>query len=308
MIEIRDLTKKFDKTVAVNHLSLRVESGDVFGFIGPNGAGKTTTMRILATLQDPDSGTILVDDTCVINYPEKVRKTLGFMPDYYGVYDGMTIQEYLEFFAGAYRVAGHMRPQVVSDVMDLTDLGQIRDKLVAGLSKGMKQRLCLARALVHDPKVLVLDEPAAGLDPRARIELRVLLKELQKIGKTIFISSHVLTELADVCNKVAIIERGRLVASGSVHEINKMINPTRTLVIGVLEKEDAALAIASGFPGIAGAELSGKEVKVSFRDETFDVAGLVRKTVEAGVPVVRVIEDEATLEDVFMQITKGELA
>ncbi len=224
MIRVRHLTHRYGDREVVRDVSFHVRKGEIFGFIGPNGAGKTTTIRIMATLMEPSSGRVEIDDIDVEVDPEAVRRRIGYMADNPGVYDRVTVAEYLEFFAAAYRVPVSERTSTVAAVVELTDLGALRDRLVAELSKGMKQRIQLARTLLHDPKVLILDEPASDLDPRARIEMRDLLMELRRMGKTIFLSSHILAELADMCTSVAILEKGRLVASGPVDAIARALD------------------------------------------------------------------------------------
>jgi len=219
MIQIKDLTKTYRDLTAVRGLNLTIEKGDVFGFIGPNGAGKTTTIKVLATLLEPTTGAAYVDGVDVVRNPLEVRRLIGYMPDFFGVYDDVKVWEYLDFFAAAYKIPVNKRKGIIDDVLELTDLTGKREAYVESLSRGMKQRLCLSKTLVHDPKVLLLDEPASGLDPRARIEFRALLKELQAMGKTIFVSSHILPELADFCNVVGIMERGHLIVSGRVNDI-----------------------------------------------------------------------------------------
>ena len=233
MIETRDLTKKYGELFAIKSINLNLSRGDLFGFIGPNGAGKTTTMRILATLLNPTWGEAYVGGHSIYTRPKEIRRMIGYMPDFFGVYDDMKVIEYLEFFAAAYRIRGPKRRQVCDEVLDLVELGYKREALVTSLSRGMTQRLGLARVLLHDPQVLLLDEPASGLDPRARIEIRTLLKRLGTMGKTIMVSSHILPELADICNKVGIIERGELVFNDTVAELLKKVRPHTVLNIGV---------------------------------------------------------------------------
>src|SRR5436853_3212852 len=223
MIETRDLTKMYGDLYALNRLTLKLERGDVYGFIGPNGAGKTTTMRILATLLNPSWGEATVCGYSIYNGAKEIRRLIGYMPDFFGVYDDMKVIEYLEFFAAAYRIKGPERRKKCEQVLELVDLGYKRDALVTSLSRGMTQRLGLARVLLHEPQVLLLDEPASGLDPRARIEMRGLLKELRSMGKTILVSSHILPELADICNKIGIIERGQLLFDGDVNEAIRQV-------------------------------------------------------------------------------------
>src|SRR5437870_11370552 len=235
MIQIRHLRKQYKDLVAVRDLNLELEQGDIFGFIGPNGAGKTTTIKMLATLLIPTAGTALVNGIDVVRHPEQIRSIVGDMSDFFGVYDDIKVWEYLDFFAAAYRVPKSKRPQIIDDVLALTDLTVKKDSYVESLSRGMKQRLCLAKTLVHDPKVMLLDEPASGLDPRARIEIKELLKELKAMGKTIIVSSHILPELADFCNKIGIIEKGEMIISGDVNAIIRQISGHHTLEIKILD-------------------------------------------------------------------------
>jgi ABC-2 type transport system ATP-binding protein len=311
VIQVRNLEKRYEGHPALQPVSFDIAAGDCFGFIGPNGAGKTTTMRILATLLEPSGGDATVDGMSVVDRPEEVRRLLGYMPDYYGVYEGVTVEEYLDFFAATYRIRRRERRAVVRDVMELTDLGKLSRKVVEGLSKGMKQRLCLAKTLIHDPKVLILDEPAAGLDPRARIELRVLLKELQRLGKTIMISSHILTELADICNTVGIIEQGRILAIGDIETIRRKLLPHRILTIRILGEAadlERARGIAEGVPQCSSVETAGDSaLKVVWTGEEKEIYKLLRALVDQEVPIVGLFEEKANLEHLFMQITKGEV-
>ncbi len=304
MIETQDLTKVYDGTLALDHLDLYVAPGDIFGFIGPNGAGKTTTIRILATLLDPTEGSATIDGHDVVNYPDRVRKVMGFMPDHYGVYEGITVWEYLDFFAAAYGIDRRSRQRILQDVIELTDLKTLRERLVAELSKGMKQRLCLAKTLVHDPKVLLLDEPASGLDPRARIEFRALLKELRNMGKTILISSHILTELADMCNTVGILDRGRMIASGGIDEIMARLNPTRSVRLSVLGDGAAAAAVLGNVPEVSAVRVQGAEVRFEIRGGA-EIPPLVRMLAGHGIAITGIEEERANLEDLFMRITRG---
>src|SRR5215475_13399622 len=233
MIETRDLTKKYGELFAVKSLDIKLQPGDVFGFIGPNGSGKTTTMKMLATLLNPTWGEAYVGGYSIYTKPKEIRRIVGYMPDFFGVYDDIKVIEYLEFFAAAYRIRGPKRKQVCESVLELVELGYKREALVTSLSRGMTQRLGLARVLLHDPQVLLLDEPASGLDPRARIEIRTLLKRLGTMGKTIMVSSHILPELADICNKIGIIERGELIVNADVAELLHRVRPHKVLNIGV---------------------------------------------------------------------------
>jgi ABC-2 type transport system ATP-binding protein len=305
MIEIKGLTKKFGDLVAVNDLSFRIERGDAFGFVGPNGAGKTTTIKMLATLLIPDGGTATVNGHDVMKEPEAVRACIGYMPDFFGVYDDMKVWEYLDFFAAAYRVPAQKRPQLISDVLDLTDLSQKRDDYVDALSRGMKQRLCLAKTLVHDPDVLLLDEPASGLDPRARIEIRELLQELVKMDKTILISSHILPELAELCNKVAIIEGGKLVLAGDVKEISSQLAGGLRLIIRTSNRLEEACKLLAERPEIASAELGEGCIECIYRGPEGQQHSILTCLVQAGFQVQSFSEEAADLEDLYMRLTEG---
>jgi ABC-2 type transport system ATP-binding protein len=305
MIEIKGLTKEFGDLVAVNDLSFRIERGDAFGFVGPNGAGKTTTIKMLATLLLPDNGTATVNGHDVLKEPEAVRACIGYMPDFFGVYDDMKVWEYLDFFAAAYRVPAQKRPRLISDVLDLTDLGHKRDDYVDALSRGMKQRLCLAKTLVHDPDVLLLDEPASGLDPRARIEIRELLQELVKMDKTILISSHILPELAELCNKVAIIEGGKLVLAGDVKEISSQLAGGLRLIIRTSNRLEEACRLLAERPEIASAELGEGCIECIYRGPEGQQHSILTCLVQAGFQVQSFSEEAADLEDLYMRLTEG---
>src|SRR2546423_7390294 len=275
MIQIRNLRKEYKDLVAVKNLSLDLNAGDIFGFIGPNGAGKTTTIKMLATLLTPTSGVAYVDGIDVVRNPEAVRSVVGYMPDFFGVYDDIKVWEYLDFFAAAYRIPRPKRPQIIDDVLTLTDLNVKKDSYVESLSRGMKQRLCLAKTLVHDPKVLLLDEPASGLDPRARIEIKELLKELKAMGKTIIISSHILPELADFCNKIGIIEKGEMIVSGDVNEIIRQVRGAHTLEIKIYD-EAAQPAYSADIESLAAATPHEGGVAVKTTAEVERAMGILR--------------------------------
>jgi len=239
IIHIKNLTKSYDGKIALQSLDLQIPKGDIFGYIGPNGAGKTTTLRILAALLWPSRGSAEIAGVDVVKKPRRIKELVGYMPDAFGVYDNRTLYEYLDFFGAAYRISRSKRRKVIDDVLALTDLGSKRDDQVSAFSRGMKQRACLAKTLLHNPQVLILDEPASGLDPRARIELRELLKELQKMGKTILVSSHILSELSSICNSVGIIEAGKLVTSGEVKDILKSLKTNREFTLDLLDWNDS---------------------------------------------------------------------
>jgi len=305
VIEIQGLTKRFGKITAVDNLSFTVERGDAFGFVGPNGAGKTTTMRMLATLLAPDSGAASVNGCDITEDYEGVRASVGYMPDFFGVYDDIKVWEYLDFFAAAYRVPRPRRPGLISDVLELTDLSGKREDYVDALSRGMKQRLCLAKTLLHDPEVLLLDEPAAGLDPRARIEIRALLQELVKMDKTILVSSHILPELAELCNKIAVIEAGKLVMAGSVKEIAAGLEGGRRLVIALVDRLEEAAQFLNGCPGVVAAEVRDEHVEALYQGAHEDQHKVLSALVRAGFSVQSFAEQETNLESLYMRLTEG---
>ncbi len=307
MIEIRDFTKRYDTFTAVDNLTLSIEKGDVFGFIGPNGAGKTTTLRFLATLLTPTRGTAVIDGHDVVRDPVAARRSLGYMPDDYGVYEGMRVWEFLDFFGAAYEIPRPKRRAVIGDILVLLDLQYKRDSMVHALSRGMRQRLCLAKTLVHDPPVLLLDEPASGLDPRARIELKELIRELRAMGKTILISSHILSELADSCNTVGIIERGRLLAAGPVESILRRAQETVRVEVEILSAMAEARRVAEADPGVRDLTAGRQTLTFAYDGRPADLAELHGRMHAAGARILRFREVEASLEEAFMRITKGEV-
>lgn len=308
MIETRDLTKMYGELYALNRLTLKLERGDVYGFIGPNGSGKTTTMRILATLLNPTWGEASVCGYSIYNNAKEIRRLTGYMPDFFGVYDDMKVIEYLEFFAAAYRIKGEARRRKCDQVLDLVDLGYKRDALVTSLSRGMTQRLGLARVLLHEPQVLLLDEPASGLDPRARIEMRSLLKELRSMGKTILVSSHILPELADICNKIGIIERGQLLFNGDVESAIRKVRQHRVFCVAVANNlNQMAKEQIAGHPDVLGVELKEEEeyLRVTLNDDVSDGSFIAEVLIRNNFKMKMLKEEEIDLEDVFMGITKG---
>ena len=305
MIEIRGLTKKYGDLFAIKDIHLELDKGDVFGFIGPNGAGKTTTMRILATLLNPTWGEAYVAGHSIYTQPKEIRRIIGYMPDFFGVYDDMKVIEYLEFFAAAYRIRGPERRKICNEVLELVDLTYKREALVTSLSRGMTQRLGLARVLLHDPQVLLLDEPASGLDPRARIEIRGLLKELRNMGKTIMVSSHILPELADICNKIGIIEKGELIHNAEVETVMKQVRQQLVLKIGVANDQEAALEVIKGHPSVESAELGPKEITATLVEGANDPSDIATALVSAGHRLTMLKEDEINLETAFMALTRG---
>jgi ABC-2 type transport system ATP-binding protein len=325
VIETQGLTKHYGRLTAVEGLDLVVEEGTVFGFVGPNGAGKTTTMRILATLLRPTAGKAWVAGHSVLDERREVRRAIGYMPDFFGVYGDMKVWEYLDFFAACYEIPAETRGRLVDDLLELVDLVHRQDDYVDALSRGMKQRLCLARALTHDPQVLILDEPASGLDPRARVEIRELLHELRAMGKTIFVSSHILSEIEEVCTHVGIIEAGHLVATGTLEEMRRRIRVQRVVRVGLtgsgfgetpsssVETIGRAVEEARAWlerrPDVARVEpVAGNgegDLQVTFAGDDEALARLLREMVGAGLPVVMFREETGDLEDVFMRLTKG---
>ncbi len=305
MIEVHDLTKKYAELYAIHKIELKLERGDVFGFIGPNGAGKTTTMRILATLLNPTWGEAYVGGYSIYTKPKEIRRIIGYMPDFFGVYDNMKVIEYLEFFAAAYRIKGPQRRKICEEVLELVDLGYKRDELVTSLSRGMTQRLGLARVLLHDPQVLLLDEPASGLDPRARIEIRGLLKELRNMGKTIMVSSHILPELADICNKIGIIERGELIVNANVDEVMRQVRQQTVLQINVAGDQEAAARLLEEHEICEQVEMGEDGLRVTLVAGDHDPSVLAKLLVENGHALTRLNEEEINLETAFMTLTKG---
>lgn len=314
IVEIRELSKKFARHLAVDHLNLGIENGEVFGLVGPNGAGKTTTMRMVVTLLEPDEGEILVGGYSVSETPDDVRHLIGFMPDAFGVYDNMTVLEYLDFFGACYRIQPAPRAKLIEDLLELVDIGHRRDDMVDTLSRGLKQRLGLARVLLHDPQVLVLDEPASGLDPRARVEIRELLLEVSRLGKTIIFSSHILADVAEICSRIGIVEEGKLVALGELDQLSAQLAPQRLLRIILLNKipKEEAQAKLATLPGISKVQLQeGKEnggrisLQAEFTGDDDAMQALLAQMLTLGLPVVHFSEDTQNLEKVFMRATRG---
>lgn len=305
MIEVTDFGKDYGEFTAVQQLNLKIEAGEMFGFIGPNGAGKSTTIRFLTTLLKASRGEGTVNGHSVTRDPMSVRRSIGYMPDTFGVYDGMKVWEFLDFFAVAYGISRTKRRQVISDVLELLDLTYKRDDYVNGLSRGMKQRLCLAKTLVHDPPVLILDEPASGLDPRARLEMKALLKELRRMGKTILISSHILSELADCCTSIGIIERGQLLMHGPIEDVYRRIRGNRIIQVRFIGSPDAGLSIIRSSPHCRDVQVDNRQVTVELETDDQGVAELLRQLMSAGVAVRSFADKDPTLEDVFMMVTKG---
>jgi ABC-2 type transport system ATP-binding protein len=312
IIETKDLVKKFGNFTAVNGLSLQVPAGSIYGFVGPNGAGKTTTMRILTTLTRPTSGEAFVGGVSVLNDPRAVRRSIGYMPDEFGVYDDMRAWEYLDFFASCYDIPENERRKLIDDLLALVDLSHRREDMVDKLSRGMKQRLSLARTLAHDPSVLILDEPASGLDPRARVEIRELLVELARMGKTIFFSTHILADVSEICTHIGIVEAGQIIAQGSMDAMRAQLQPHREITVTVRDNEAVEIIrrVVSGIEGvITVADLEPKSgrsrVRIDYTGDDEGVAALNQSINAAGVAILGFTEETKDLEAMFMRVTKG---
>lgn len=305
MIETRQLTKRYGSLIAANEINLTLREGDVFGFIGPNGSGKTTTMRMLATLLSPDYGEAYVCGKSIYTNPQEIRRLVGYMPDFFGVYDDMTVLEYLEFFAAAYRIAGPARRKVCEEKLELVDMAFKRDAMVNQLSRGQTQRIGLARVLLHEPQVLLLDEPASGLDPRARIEMRNLLKRLGEMNKTVIVSSHILPELADVCTRVGMIEKGHLIVDGYVDEVMRKARQQIMLQIRVADRQEAAAKLLEQASEIAKVEIVKGTIEATLRPEVLDYSFIPEQLFQNGFRLTLFREEEVNLETAFMALTKG---
>jgi len=305
MIRTFGLTKRYRNQLALENLNMQVKQGEIFGYIGPNGAGKTTTLKILATLLTPTSGRAEVCGFDVVREARHIRPLIGYMPDFFGVYEDMTVEEYLTFFAAAYGLKGEKRTRIVSDILELTDLGSKRDAMVEALSRGMQQRLGLARTLVHDPKVLILDEPSSGLDPRARIEIRALLKEVKKMGKTIIISSHILSELEEMCDSVGIIEKGNLIFCGTQEELRLKAATGGVIEVAVADRNGEAADLLRAHPGVADVTTDDDHLHVVLKADAPDYSFIPEYLIQGGFRVTKLNKEHVRLEDIFMKVTKG---
>lgn len=305
-VQTFNLTRVYGSMIALNALNLTVNRGDLFGFIGSNGAGKTTTLRILATFLAPSGGRAEVLGHDVVRDADAVRHVIGYMPDFFGVYKDMEVTEYLDFFGACYKIPAAKREKTVADVLELVGLSEKKGALIGALSRGMQQRLGLARVLIHDPQVLLLDEPASGLDPRARIEMMAILQELQRLGKTIIISSHILSELQTLCNRVAIIEKGKLIYSGPVQGVRDQMATGKIYWVTVGAEATRALELLRNRPEVAEAIATDGQVKVTLKDHDTDPGFLAESLVHGGVKLTGLWEDELGLEEVFLRVTRGE--
>lgn len=304
MLEIKNLYKRYGNFLALDDLNLNISEGEIFGFVGPNGAGKTTTMKIVSGLLSPTSGEVYIEGEDVLNNTRRIKDKIGYMPDFFGVYDNLKVEEYLDFYASIYNIKGEERKKVCSDLLELVDLTNKQDAYVDSLSRGMKQRLCLARSLVHNPNLLILDEPASGMDPRARFEMKEILKTLKNMGKTILISSHILSELSEICTSIGIIEKGKVVINGSVEEIMMKVYSSKVIKIKVMDKLEETKKLLMEFPSIENINTGNNVLEASFNGEDSEMSGVLKRLVTYGIPVVTFSQLDGNLEDVFMRVTK----
>ena len=291
---------------AVNNFNLVVKKGSIYGFVGPNGAGKTTTMKIMAGLLPATSGTIRIDGFDVTEQSKLLKQKIGYMPDFFGVYDDLKVMEYMDFYAGTYYIPYKERPALINSLLEIVDLAHKKDAYVDSLSRGMKQRLCLSRSLVHDPDLLILDEPASGLDPRARVEMKEILKQLQTMGKTIIISSHILPELAEICTEIGIIDHGKLAAEGTVQEIMRRLEKNRILQMKPLKHMDKLCQVLQEQPNIVDIMESTDYVEFAFNGTDEEASRLLANIISAEIPILSFKEKEGNLEEIFMRVTGGD--
>lgn len=305
MLEITNLTKKYGKFVALDNLNLHVDKGEIFGFVGPNGAGKTTTMRITCGLLQATRGSVMVDGVDALNSRQKIKRKVGYVPDFFGVYDNFKVIEYMEFYGSMYGIGYKEVIETSRGLLDLVNLGDKEDSYVDGLSRGMKQRLCVARALIHNPDLLVLDEPASGLDPRARFEMKEILKNLGSMGKTIIISSHILPELSEMCTSVGVMERGHLIINGKVDEIVKSKQESKPVIIEIIGDKDMAIKILKETPLVSNISIREEELAVAYTGSEEELSGLLTHLVTSGVKVSKFIREKGDLESIFLEMTNG---
>lgn len=304
MLLIRDLEKSYGNFKAVNGLNLEISKGEIFGFIGPNGAGKSTTMKIIAGLMSPDAGKVQVDGIDVIKNNKKLKEKIGYMPDFFGAYDNLKAIEYLEFYGSIYGIIGKEARKLGMDLLELVNLKDKYDSDVNGLSRGMKQRLCLARCLVHNPQLLILDEPASGMDPRARFEMKGILKNLKDMGKTVIVSSHILPELGEICSKIGIIEKGKMICTGTVDEIMLEVSGNTPININVLDKIEEAVKVLKEIPYVGKTKINGKSIDCYFKGSDEEIAKILKTLINNDIPVVTLNKSIGNLEDIFMKITE----
>lgn len=306
MLIIKDLEKSYGKFKALNKLNLEIKKGEIFGFIGPNGAGKSTTMKIVSGLLRPDSGAVYVDGIDALKNNKALKEKIGYMPDFFGVYDNLKAYEYLEFYGSIYGITGKEMKDLSMDLLELVNLKDKHDAYVDGLSRGMKQRLCLARCLIHNPSLLILDEPASGMDPRARFEMKNILKNLKDMGKTIIVSSHILSELGEICTNLGIIEGGQMICSGTVDEIMGRMSVNNRLTIQILNKGEQAVTLLKEMPQIRNIDFESNKITLDFKGEDEEAAQILKKLILHEIPVISFGREDGTLEDIFIKITDNE--
>ena len=306
MPEILELKKSFGKFTALNSLSMNITDNSIFGFVGPNGAGKTTTMKIMAGLLKADSGNIYINGEDILKNPQKIREKIGYMPDFFGVYDDLKVTEYMDFYAGTYYIPYADRPSLIDSLLEIVDLSDKKDAYVDSLSRGMKQRLCLARSLIHDPNLIILDEPASGLDPRARVEMKEVLKQLKEMGKTIIVSSHILPELAEMCSEIGIIDHGQLVTQGTVNEIMNKIHKNRIVRVKTSSAKDTLIRLLKEQTKVGEITENADNIEFVFNGNDNDLTSILRNIIMNGIPVFSFGEAEGNLEEIFMTVTGGD--
>lgn len=305
MLEIKDLHKRYGRFNAVNGLNLSIPEGEIFGFVGPNGAGKSTTMKIVCGLLTATSGEVFVDGVDALQHNNRIKEKIGYMPDFFGVYDDLKVDEYLDFYASVYKIKEGNKKKIITDLLELVDLGHKREAYVDNLSRGMKQRLCLARSLIHNPRLLILDEPASGLDPRARVEMKNILRNLKDMGKTILISSHILSELAEMCTSIGIIDNGKIVVSGSVSEIMQQVYSNKIIRVRVNDKLEEAVNILREFPFVDKITTGENQLQAAFEGGDEEMSRVLTALVTRAIPVATFAQLDGNLEDIFMKVTKG---
>lgn len=306
MPEILELNKKYGKFTALDSLSMNITENSIFGFVGPNGAGKTTTMKIMAGLLKADSGGIYINGEDILKNPKSIRDKIGYMPDFFGVYDDLKVSEYMDFYAGTYYIPYAERGTLIDNLLEVVDLTDKKDTYVDSLSRGMKQRLCLARSLIHDPDLIILDEPASGLDPRARVEMKEILKELREMGKTIIVSSHILPELAEMCSEIGIIDHGKLVTQGTVNEIMYRINKKRLVKVKLSNGKENLIRLLKEQSTVKEITENTDNVEFAFEGTNDNLTSILRNIIMNGIPIYSFAENEGNLEEIFMTVTGGE--
>ncbi|EKQ51412.1 MULTISPECIES: ABC transporter ATP-binding protein [unclassified Clostridium] len=308
MLVIKELEKSYGKFKALNKLNLDIKKGEIFGFIGPNGAGKSTTMKIVSGLLAADSGEVYVDGIDAIKNNRKLKEKIGYMPDFFGVYDNLKAYEYLEFYGSIYGISGKEIKKLSMDLLELVNLENKYDAYVDGLSRGMKQRLCLARCLIHNPQLLILDEPASGMDPRARFEMKNILKNLRDMDKTILVSSHILSELGEICTNIGIVESGQMVCQGTVEDIMNAASGNENIIINVLNNEEKAVKLLKEMPKVGKVKFENNEINITFSGNEEDSANLLKTLIMNDIPVISFNKETSSLEELFIKITdKNEL-